>query len=396
MTNFSISPCCSPSIACRNEYASEAGKNETTRTIKDIDSLIVAIKHRTGVVTAHLARLQAVAKEHNCLIAIRPVEAAASGLIEAGHPTKGFHIKGKSSNWGLPAGFIPVDQALSKLEKYMSTTPERVNKFNEQVEQCITDKHAVDIPLVVSRARIDYLLESGFINDWHMSGEGKTIKVSATGPSGDIYEFEGIRCEDGHAPEYRIFHGQQPLRVLAKEPQGKPLTADYDLLLIGPHLGDLGPQDSLPVPDVNHRIFQQRIDRYARMPEALKDDYLDPQRFYSKEDPDKGNITTRVARMIPILNQALVGEGEPVIHHSTDSSNPASDPAANYPATFFLPTKFGSFDEIVIVENSQELAALIQEAKNCGYHVPLNPLWEQEVTTVRRASFERALSDLQA
>ena len=122
----------------------------------------------------------------------------------------------------------------------------------------------------------------------------------------------------------------------------------------------------------------------------LREDYASASSFYHKEDLDIGNATSRIAAMIPVINAALVGEGERVVHHSADSCSPASEASANYPATFFLPTKLETFDEICVIENLQQMTVLVQQAKNSGYHVPLNPLWEADVTSIRRADFVNA------
>lgn len=79
-----------------------------------------------------------------------------------------------------------------------------------------------------------------------------------------------------------------------------------------------------------------------------------------------------------------------MVHHSTDSENPVTEVAANYPATFFLPTTLGRFDEISIINDGKEMAELIKTAKDSGYHVPLNPLWEREVVGIKRSGFTHA------
>ncbi|MEO2215971.1 hypothetical protein ABGV49_02685 [Chromobacterium vaccinii] len=40
-----------------------------------------------------------------------------------------------------------------------------------------------------------------------------------------------------------------------------------------------------------------------------------------------------------------------------------------------------------MIANKEELAELVKQAKDSGYHLPLNPLWEKEVSGVRRESF---------
>ncbi|WP_097304472.1 anthrax toxin-like adenylyl cyclase domain-containing protein [Pseudomonas chlororaphis] len=379
--------------AIEGQMAPGSAKN----SVSDLLQVMEKVQHRTGIVASHLAPLQSVAKEHNCIIGIRPVETVATGLIEEGHPTKDFHIKGKSANWGPQAGMICVDQAFSKLEGCLASDPGRIDKFNGQTRQCIEEGHAVAIPLVISRERMGTLLAADLITDMQAADAEGCIRFSAKAPGGGLYTFAAVPgAVEGL---YQISQQGQPLEVLAKAPGGKALTADYDLHLIGPHISDLGPQDNLPVPDVAHDVFKARIDGYSartadsrprNLAQELRQDYASAGSFYSKEDPDIGNATSRIAEMIPVINTALVGVGERVVHHNADSGSPASDNASNYPATFFLPARLGAFDEICVIENSRQMAELILQAKNSGYHIPMNPLWEPEVTSVRRADFTQA------
>jgi hypothetical protein len=359
-----------------------------------LDALVERVRHETGIVPAHLLKLQEVAQTHRCVIGIRPVEPIATSLIESGHPTKGFHIKGKSANWGPQAAFICVDQRWSKLEN----NAERVAKFNGQVEHCLRDGYAKKVPLAVSGARLDELLGMGMIDHIQYDAQRHPVAFEAKAPSGKVYAFEAKPISDGDGLRYAITHDGQPIDVLAPpKPDAKPLTADYDLFMIAPRMEDLGPEDNVPVADVAHSVFKARLDRYtAPIPDALKAAYDDPAVFYGGEDPEIGNASPRIRAMIPILNQALVGDGEPVIHHSADAASPAADPAANYPATFTLPEPIGRFEEICIVHDKDELAELVASAKKQGFHVPLNPLWEPEVTSVRREAFTQARELLQS
>lgn len=128
-----------------------------------------------------------------------------------------------------------------------------------------------------------------------------------------------------------------------------------------------------------------------QVPMALSADYESPLHFYEKEDKHLGNASPRIKQMIDLINHRLVGNGEKVVHHNADSGSPATDVAANYPATFFLPTKLGRFDEICMIHDSKEMAELVKTAKDSGYHVPLNPLWEKEVVSIKRTGFSKAL-----
>lgn len=392
----SIQPC-AISLQSRNDAIDGQMAPSVAKTnAPDVSQVAENVRPRTGIVASHLVPLQNLAKAHNCIIGIRPVETVATGLIEEGHPTKDFHIKGKSANWGPQAGMICVNQAFSKLEGQVASDPARVHKLNGQTRQCIEDGHAVAVPLVISKARMATLLAGDFITDVQRADAEGNIKFGAKAPSGEFYAFEATPLPGRVNGLYRISQQGQPMEVLAKTPEGKALTADYDLHLIGPHISDLGAQDNLPVPGVAHHQFKARIDGYIdratdsrprNLAPELRRNYSRPESFYRKEDPDIGNATGRIAAMIPVINAALVGNGEKVVHHNADSGSLASDPSANYPATFFLPVRLGEFAEICVIENRQQMAELIQQAKNDGYHVPLNPLWEPGVTSVRRSDF---------
>lgn len=354
-----------------------------------LSGLIERVKDTTGIVASHLAPLQNISVATNSIIGIRPVESVATGLIEAGHPTKDFHIKGKSANWGPQAGLICTDQAFSKLERFAQKTPEKVAKANQQIQACIQEGHALAVPLKLSRQRIDELVKLGQIDQLALKGPDGPLQLSTRGPSQQPYVFEGHPASPA-SDSYLITHQGKPVEVLAKQAEGKPLTADYDLHMIAPHISDFGPKDKLPVPDVAHSVFKDRVGRYKQVPKELSEDYKSAAHFYQKEDPHLGNATPRIEQMIGLINKKLVGEGERVVHHNADSGSPATEMAANYPATFFLPAKLGRFEEISVIRDSKEMAQLIKTAKDSGYHVPLNPLWEKEVVAVRSSNFTLA------
>ncbi|MFC0139327.1 hypothetical protein ACFFJN_03950 [Erwinia mallotivora] len=159
-------------------------------------------------------------------------------------------------------------------------------------------------------------------------------------------------------------------------------TADYDLLIISPHISDVGSNDNLPVPDVAHKVFQHRVNSYHKkltINNQLVQDYYDVDSFYKKEDNDIGNASERVRILIDLINAKLVGDGERVVHHSMDCISPATDLSSNYPATFALPIKIGRFDKLCVINSNEELKELINEARSSGYYIKINPLWEKEL-----------------
>jgi len=385
-------------------------------------ALAEQVKDKTGIVFEHLVPFQRYASENNCVIGVRAVDQLATGLIAEGHPTKNFLIKGKSASWGPQAGLICTDQHFSKLEGQSTGT---IEKYNKQVAQCLKDGHANSGPLILNLERLKAIQTCFARRDAEAMPALKLTEPSANGdihilarsPSGSTYAFVGVPVEQGDQLAYRIEHEGRPLEVLRAgsldvgalpselEPchlpppsNERPLTADYDLLVIGPHLSQLDKRDNLPVPDVSQKIFLQRFEHYGRsaqenlMRETGTSDFHSPAQFYRAADPLVGNTSQRIKQMIPEINEALVGQaGQWLVHHGADTESPVSDPAANYPATFFLPERVGRFDEICVIEDNQELAELIRQAKDAGYHMPINPLWDEEPGLVhselQRSSF---------
>jgi hypothetical protein len=381
-----------------------------------IVSGLTRVTSRTGLVAEHLPKLQALAERENLIIAFRPVERYATQLIAEGYPTKDFHIKGKSSDWGPMAGFIPVDQTFSKL----NGRPRAIEKFNAKVLESLNlppDRpggaaRAASGPLTVSEARLQYLAEQGLIT--LRPGPGERGTLEARGRDGRDYTFTAIPERGG----YRIEHDGMPLYVLCDLATRKGITADYDLLLVAPHIGEYGELDGVPLKDTSHDVFKARMENYASfkaggvdaLPAPLRDAYLDPAKFYAKAHKDMGNTSARTIALIPKLNRALgranelhesalpaaSRPGPPLVHHGADAANPFTEPGANYPATFFFPSQIGELEKVVLVENSQALAYVIQQAKDQGYQVPLNPQWEDDVRGVSRSSFTRSRSDLES
>ncbi|WP_336192774.1 anthrax toxin-like adenylyl cyclase domain-containing protein [Providencia stuartii] len=352
-----------------------------------IDQLVKKVSETSGLVSTHLAPLQAVAQTQNCIIGIRPVDRLATDLIAAGYPTKGFHIKGKSASWGAQAGLICTDQRFSKLE---NKSTEQIKKYNRLIEQCIAEQHAESVPLAVTYDRLHTLCQLKAIDSLSLENEDGVIQFTATAPSLQTYQFEA-KWDAGYQRYLVSYHGKQ-LQVLSPKQSTLPLTADYDLLLIGPCLEDFGVKDNLPIQDVAHEVFLRRFSQYRRTStdSALFQYYKDPLNFYKNEDKEIGNASLRVREMIPLINQALVGDGEKVVHHSIDATNPVSELEANFPATFALPRKIGHFDPLCMINTKEELVELVKAAKAEGYHIKTNPLWEKELPQVRRPSFDQA------
>lgn len=342
-----------------SQFSTPATTEEKT-LIEDIANELsqpdVAGKKQTNILKPHLLALQKLSETANCIIGIRPVDPMASLLIARGYPSKNLHIKGKSASWGPQAGLICTDQKYSKLENLRNTNPDIIEKFNEEIEKCVEQGYAKKVDLICDKRHLDELLDNQAIKS--IQKIRQTFIVEATSPSGSTYQFE--ISPTGCNSKYIVRHNNHTLQVLAPLHTFKPFTADYDLLLLGPLLDNLNSSDNLSI--TTNSYF--------------------------------GDTCPRIAQLIPVINKALTGTGEPLVHHGADSSNPHPEPKDNYPATLFLPKMIGDFSEICIIHTTQEMHEFIQSAKDAQYHIPINSKWESEITQVRRHSFVLAQESL--
>lgn len=350
--------------------------------INDMDKIITC----SGLVPRHFAALQKVATETGYIIAFRPVEPSATWYIEQCYPTKNYHIKGKSSNFGPMAGLIPVNQSLSKLEKAAAS---EVEKYQQEVQECLDKKWAFAGPLRLSAERVKCLLESGLIE---MQGDKNHKVLYARGPSDRTYQFKARLDDEGNV--VTVSHNGKRVDVLYDFISDLPFTSDYDLMLVGPPIEQYGPEDMSPVNE-SWEHFNERTSRNKERKPSPPLQELWPSRevFYRDVDKNMGNVTPRVRRLIEQLNEAMdCDPGREVVHHSDDARNTEAKPGSNYPTTIILPYPLDWVKEtILLAEDKDALARIIKAGKEAGFYMPLNDSnWEAEITRVRRPSFEVA------
>ena len=365
---------------------------------KGVLSGIDSVRGHTGIADRHLTPIADLAKKTDTIIAVRDVSQWAKPYIDADLPTKGFHIKGKSASTGPFAGLIPVDQQYSKL----SGRGDKVIAANKEVQSCIKNGYAKATQLVLSQADITRLIREGAIEK---VGGGESFTLIGKYPGGVVHSFEVKKEQDGaNKNKFSISQGGRPVEVLSDPKSGKPLTADYDLMFVAPHIKNLGPEDRAPNPDVSHKVFSRRMSGYSLINLESKDKGLDPHLmhewvdervFYRRESAEQGNVSPRMVKTISALNNALgCKPGLEVVQHGADQANPGSDPKANYPVTLFLPKPVSGLDQVVLIKDSEAMSWFARSALDEGYQIPRNPLWEPQVSKVRRPSFDAAITAL--
>ncbi|WP_461537094.1 anthrax toxin-like adenylyl cyclase domain-containing protein [Spongorhabdus nitratireducens] len=317
-----------------------------------------------GIPRSYIEKIQLVAEKLDVIIAIRPVARICRTLILELYASKPLLIKAKSADWGPQAGFLPVDQALSK----NAGLPEKVEHYNLKALECIAQKWAVAQQLVLSTDRLTELEELGILEIIHcietIPGHTHAASFESTLCKKDLLDtgeyqerkvtrsFEAHQRHDKRWDIYVITDaGREPLKVLADKKYG-PMTADFDLLFVDApyHKVDLGQQDK-------------------------QHGFHDELGIYSK----------RMVRVADEINRILDrGPGKNMVHHGADSANPHSDMKDNLPATIWLPKKrMGLYESPLLIKTAEELGCFMLTMQKMGYYTDYNPQWKEleEVAT---------------
>jgi hypothetical protein len=310
-----------------------------------------------GMPGLHMQAIQKVAEVHNIVIGIRPVNKYALSLIAEGCPTKPFAVKNRSikKRASVLAGFIAISPEYSQIEESQFQT-----HLNQLETAFNNDTDLRSIPCELSESRIhelkilfgDNIQIRSFanLNEYAISWKRKekTITVSAR--------------KNTKNNDYTIYDEKgEPLQILGKEIvnfQGekmlKPVTADYDLLVICPAYSDL---------DLRGK------DRAV----------------FSIEDPKRGSLNERTKEVLEAINAQIAeidvnrqGVNLETVHHNTEFNNPCPvDPSDDLPCLIVLPqpmnvslvaTAEPCNETIIMIESMEELRKIFEIIHQKNYY----------------------------
>lgn len=345
----------------------------------------VAEDPRFGMPRAHIEAFAQVAKEENTAIGVRPVSPYARSFLEAGYPTKPFVVKSKSAKIGIAAGLIVMNP------RYSQVPTAEFKKHHDQLKKAFEQDHDLaEVMLILTREQIEHVRKQfgdaikvipkentdGFDIEWQK--EGKTIHFSA------------IR-RPGYDDYFFLDDDQVPLTVLGKRMQDadghavvKPMTADYDLLVLCPSYKslDMGGKDKTPFwtqgPPSKMRQELQR---------SGSGDSIGP-----KEDPRGGNWSQRTREMTYKINLKISegderrrGENIETVHHNNEFHNPFPDDLKNnLPCLLLLPVEIdvlpnaGRGANIILAETEQDLREIRRKLHEKGYYWPTHAKYRKD------------------
>ena len=227
-----------------------------------------------GITKNHMLAFAAVAINRKEIIMVRPVSIWAKSLIEAGYPTKGFHVKAKSSNWGPQCGLIVAVPELAWLSKTGKGAKEKKNK--EYIEKAIGERQKT-VALYLSEDRIRELYNTKYPSTkrtpiFQIKQKGQHLVLTGICPNAgprekkvDFWAFytgtdKGKKNYKVHVilkvdtiggGKYLEGHGfVHPIWVFSgptEDGEQKPLVADYDLLGVCPRWADWDPKKDIPI-----------------------------------------------------------------------------------------------------------------------------------------------------
>ena len=329
-----------------------------------------------GMTLADMRACKQVADRLNEVIIFRSTGPWSKRWIEKGYPTKNFHVKGKSSDWGPQAGLVPYDGYFSKVG-HNTAKADKGTKANkkglgsgfagrtalvmaiDQIKEAETRteespaRAAVDSVQAIEDSR-DLLLIATRPGDKakitfvakHRSSDGRydimTLGTSMRGASTSVVR-DAVKK---NAP-------LTPLEVMtsteAHDGKPMPMTGDYDLFAVCPSWADYG----IGAPTKIHKpglVVKDPATKRERHHQGITfgrgtnmDKVLDPRlhtmgnaRAHDRDEqdrlkiepiwhehPDMGNLTPRLLRCIMALNKAMKATGKEAwrrrIHHNAES-----------------------------------------------------------------------------
>ncbi len=172
----------------------------------------------TGIPELHARAFQTVADQWRTVILCRAVGVFATGLIEEGYASKGFHNKAKSCNWGPMAGFVLDDPRFTKV----GGTVAKQEGQRGDLQYAIAHG-AMEVPLFISEKRRQWLLRRGLISN--MFGDvtrfTSTIFIRSVAPNFEIplrldFRLKRARPEGRNKTCGRLHTGRKIARVRAQ------------------------------------------------------------------------------------------------------------------------------------------------------------------------------------
>ncbi len=331
-------------------------------------------EQHSGIFRDHVPAIEAVAHRHNTFIFVRPTEIDSTVLIGNGYATKSMDVHHKSSNWGPMAGFVPCDPAFNKKCDGRPNPNEHEHKHGKaHPVQLMLRPGVLDALLTDQRQRVVAAPGFELVHDpapgrlqqpWRVRRSGARTDMQAARARFETFQQGGelpahrfvlpqptepgnkstLFCLVQQRGDWAVFWVEwpasgdgllHPLRVFAY-PQGGglvPVTGDYDLWLVAPHLSRL---------DGHYEVSLQHSPHGASAASSF------------------------VTALLGHLNLACGREDNPVFNHGAEAQNYGFTQALDWNLAMFTP---GGTSRMV---RMNQMPAILADMQRAGYLVVPN------------------------
>jgi hypothetical protein len=338
----------------------------------------------TGTYAKHSTAFQQVADRMECMISSRAVGKYATGLLEEGYSTKGFHNKAKSSNWGPMAGFVLSDPRFTKRGGSQAAREAQRRDIFKAFGAGTTE-----VPLYISEKRRKDLMQAPLNcmrRGWNVDEENHYY--FADSPDGQLFLFylssttqaPGAQGRKMWLVQYALTERALPTGLNAPtQAQGLdylPVMAMVDtdcpaLVKVTCLAATTGDYDLFCVFPARQRYARGTQDR--RMVSGSDRFRAGIQQFKEQESPEVGNITPRVRQVMNQVNVAANHPGGPIVHHSDEAGRPLVS-EMDFPIIAWVPKETQPYG----IRNAAEFREFIGELA-FKYQMVLNPGWFREL-----------------
>jgi hypothetical protein len=321
-----------------------------------------------GMTKSDMDAAERTAGKLNEVIIFRSTGPWAKRWLERGYPSKNFHVKGKSSDWGPQAGLVPYDGTYSKVG-YNATKAAEGTKANDKglhsefagKQHLVLSMEEIDVqvtrpegtpPRTAVKSKTPVPDSADFFLTATRSGDGKAVVFRAV-KTGAAYAIHVYPANLGSDLRRLLFEKAIPLEVMTSGEEGanKPMTGDYDLFTICPSWGAYGSQSPFAISKSGIQLRGSKgMQPGARFEAGVgMDNVLDPQLYmggtkksdwgnmtgkkplapkeagqeHRNEHGDMGNLTPRILRCINTLNTEMGATGKKAalrrVHHNAES-----------------------------------------------------------------------------
>jgi hypothetical protein len=395
-----------------------------------------------GMIKKDMVAASQVADRLNEVIIFRSTGPWSRRWIELGYPTKNFHVKGKSSDWGPQAGFVPYDGYYSKVgsntkkaakgteanndgisHHFTATTPLTLTEKEIRMQNTDTEEEpprkAIDSVFPIAGSKDMILLAT-------RTGDNKQHAFRAVfNPGSNAYGIEALDEKWGTNPFKLIDKRGTPLLMMTSSEAGannRPMTGDYDLMSVCPTWGDYGSRSLKEISKAGVNFTGKGVQPAASFGRgANMDKVLDmtsntgarpsggvtnktfqgltAREAGRDEHPDMGNLTPRILRCINELNVQMgaTGAKSPFrrVHHNAESHRNAifaaltaaeMEQGEGFPLTVFQPqgalrpaSPVAVYQTVSTLETLAEFKAYATLLNQTGYFVPRNWTWGMSI-----------------